>query len=423
VREGVTLTIATQLGTWPLTAAIFNTFSPYAVLANLAVVPAVGATMLLGFVQLLLSPVAPLAQGVANINAWLFAWMTASVHAVASLPGSSIPVTPAPSWAIACYEAAVVGGASLWRMGRRRAALSALALAAIAVIAPPRVPDHRLRVTVLDVGQADSIVIQTPGGHALLVDGGGRLERGAPRPGDSSAERIGERVVVPFLLRSGIHHLDALLLSHPHGDHVGGCAPVLRKIRVAEIADSGQVYGGHAYHDCLDTAAAERVPIVYPRAGTVWRTDDGVTLTFIGPSLPFIAGKNAINDNSIAFMLEYRHFRMLFTGDAGVAAEQRFLNEGVNLHAEVLKVGHHGSAYSSSPTFIAAVNPRYAIVSVGRHNLFGHPAPSTIETLENAGARIYRTDEDAAATVTTNGTTVQLETMRDMWLQAYSSSR
>lgn len=178
---------------------------------------------------------------------------------------------------------------------------------------------------------------------------------------------------------------------------------MLRKLQVDEIADSGQTYGGHAYHDCLDTARADNVPIVYPRAGAVWHTNDGVSLTFIGPSLPFIGGKNAINDNSIAFVLQYKQFRMLFTGDAGVAAEQRFLAEGVDLHADVLKVGHHGSAYSSSPEFIAAVHPRYAIISVGRHNMFGHPAPSTIQTLERIGAVVYRTDLNAATVVTAGG--------------------
>ena len=178
---------------------------------------------------------------------------------------------------------------------------------------------------------------------------------------------------------------------------------MLDKIRVAEIADSGQTYGGHAYQDCLDTAAADRVPIVYPRAGAVWHTDDGVTLQFIGPSLPFIGGKNAINDNSVAFILQYHRFRMLFTGDAGSAAEQRFLREGIDLTASVLKVGHHGSAYSSSPEFIAAVHPHYAIISVGRNNMFGHPAPSTIEKLENAGVAVYRTDADGAITLVSSG--------------------
>jgi competence protein ComEC len=213
---------------------------------------------------------------------------------------------------------------------------------------------------------------------------------------------------VPFLLRHGIHAIDAAILSHPHGDHAGGLAPVLRHLRVSEFADSGQRYSGHAYVDAVQTARSDAVPIVYPRAGAQWRTDDGVVLSFIGPSLPFIGGKNAINSNSIAFVLEYRNFRMLFTGDAGSESEERFLSERVDLHADVLKVGHHGSAYGSSSEFIAAVHPQYAIVSVGRHNLFGHPAPSTLSTLERSGAKIYRTDEDGAVIVVTDGTTTRV---------------
>ncbi|HTA39166.1 MAG TPA: MBL fold metallo-hydrolase, partial [Candidatus Acidoferrales bacterium] len=225
------------------------------------------------------------------------------------------------------------------------------------------------------------------------------LERG-PQNDDSIAERVGERIVVPFLLRSGVHQLDALIISHPHGDHVGGCSPVLRKIRVAQIADGGQVYGGHAYQDCLSVAHAQRIPIVYPRAGTEWRTDDGVALHFIGPSLPLIANsRNDINENSVAFILRYEGFCMLFTGDAGSAAEQRFLDEKIDLKCDILKVGHHGSAYSSTPAFVDAVRPRYAIISVGRHNLFGHPAPQTIATIERSGATIYRTDRAAAVVV------------------------
>jgi competence protein ComEC len=283
-------------------------------------------------------------------------------------------------------------------------------LATSYVLWPPRALDGRLRVTVLDVGQADAIVIQTPRGHALIVDAGGRLERGS-QGDDSVAERVGERTVVPFLLRHGIHAVDALILSHPHGDHAGGVAPVLRHMPVGQFDDGGQSYAGHAYRDAVATARREGVPILYPRAGMQWRTDDCVTLRFIGPSLPFIEGGNAINSNSIAFVLAYGRFRMLFTGDAGSESEERFLQERVDLHADVLKVGHHGSAYGSSPQFIAAVAPRYAIISVGRHNLFGHPAPSTLATLQRFGARILRTDEDGAVTVITDGANIAVSTM------------
>ena len=178
----------------------------------------------------------------------------------------------------------------------------------------------------------------------------------------------------------------------------------MRALRTAEFADSGQRYPGFAYNDALQVAKTQRTPIVYPRAGTIWRTDDGLTLTFIGPSLPLLTHtRNDINNNSLAFVLQYGSFRMLFTGDAGAEAEQRFLSAGIDLHADVLKVGHHGSAYSSTSAFIGAVHPDYAIISVGRHNLFGHPASSTVETLQRFGARIYRTDENGAVTVTTDG--------------------
>jgi len=178
----------------------------------------------------------------------------------------------------------------------------------------------------------------------------------------------------------------------------------LRLLGSNEFADSGQHYGGYAYNDALTVAHSQNVPIVYPRAGTAWRTDDGVSLTFLGPTLPLITGsRNDINNNSLVFRLQYKSSRMLFTGDAGSEAEQRILDAGYDLHADVLKVGHHGSAYSSSPEFIDAVHPKYAIVSVGRHNLFGHPAPSTIATLQRFGARILRTDRNGAVVVTSDG--------------------
>ena len=326
VREAIVLSVATQLGTWPLSAAIFLQFAAYSPLANLGVVPCVAATMALGAAQLALAWCAPLAQACANVNSWLLAWMLAVVRTLSSLPGASTPMTPAPAWCIALYDAALLAAPWLWRNGARTAAAAGLLIAAGFVLWPPRGYDGFLRVTVLDVGQADSIVVETPAGHAILVDAGGRLERGQQGE-DSTAERIGERIVVPFLLRRGIHQLDAVIISHPHGDHVGGCAPVLRKLRVAELADGGQTYGGHAYQDCLDVARAEGVSIVYPRAGMEWHTGDGVSLHFLGPSLPFIAdSRNDINENSVAFILRYRSFCMLFTGDAG--AEPRNVSFG-----------------------------------------------------------------------------------------------
>jgi competence protein ComEC len=308
-------------------------------------------------------------------------------------------MTPAPEWAIAAYCVGMVCVAAELRRGRRRAALAIGCICTALVLWPPRAPLLGLSIEALDVGQGDAILVQTERGQSLLIDAGGKLERGPLADGSSSAEAVGERIVVPALIRAGIHHLDALLLTHPHGDHVGGCSPILRTLRVGVILDSGQEYGGRAYRDCMDEARARGVPVHVVRAGDMYRIDDGVTLRILAPSDPrFTDGPNDVNENSIVALLEYRcrvckkPLRALFMGDAGIQSEARLLASGVDLHADVLKVGHHGSAYSSSPAFIRAVSPTYAIVSVGRENVFGHPAASTLATLAAVGAQILRTD-------------------------------
>ncbi|HEY3676901.1 MAG TPA: DNA internalization-related competence protein ComEC/Rec2 [Candidatus Tumulicola sp.] len=411
VREALVLSIATQIGTWPLGAAVFLQFSPYAILANVAVVPCVAITMGLATLQLAFAWVDPIAQSFANLDAWLLEWMLGVVRTVASAPFSTLSMTPSPVWCIGLYDASVLMAPLLARRGSAAGAVVLVIAAATFILWPPRSPNVNLRITMLDVGQADAIVIQTPRGHAIVVDAGGRLERGGPS-GDSLAERVGERTVVPFLLRQGIHRIDILAISHPHGDHAGGAAPILRRLRVDRLIDSGQTYGGHAYRDAIETAHTVRTPVLLPRAGGTWSTDDGVRIQFIGPSFPLIANtRNDINENSLSFVLRYGSFCMVFTGDAGATAEQRFLHQSIDLRCQILKVGHHGSAYSSTPAFLAAVRPRYALISVGRHNLFGHPSPSTIAALRAAGASIDRTDQDGAISVTTDGTNLEVDTM------------
>jgi competence protein ComEC len=306
VSEALALTFATQLGTWPLTASAFLVIAPYAPLANALVVPVVGVAMLVGLAMLVATPVAFAAQAFANIETSLLGWIVAVVRTVGTLPGAHVIATPPPGWSLALYDVALLAAAALLARGFPTRAAGVLGLACTLCTWPPRFNSHELLVTAIDVGQADALLVQTPSGHAYLIDAGGRLERGAPGAGTGSpAEAIGERIVVPFLIRHGIHHLDAILISHPHGDHVGGAPPVLRTLGASALADSGQTYPGHAYHDALEVARAQRTPVLEPRAGDVWNAD-GVTLRFYGPSEPYLTGtRNDINNNSLVFRLEY----------------------------------------------------------------------------------------------------------------------
>jgi competence protein ComEC len=393
VREALALTIATQIGVWPLSAATFGVVAPYAVLANAVVVPATAAGMLAGIAALVFAKVPVFGQVAASGAAYDVDVILAVVGAVAALPGARVWVAPPPTVAIVAYDAAAVLAAYLLRRSARGAVALILIASAGVLATTLRLPDGRLTIAMLDVGQGDAIVVRTPRGHTILIDSGGRLERGPGADGRSPAELVGERIVLAYLKRQGIRRIDLLINTHPHGDHVGGFAPIVRALRVDAIVDSGQRYGGRAFNDGIGEAALHHVPVHVTRCGDRWATDDGATLSVLSPcGTLFADGKNDVNENSVVVMLAYGELRMLFMGDAGFAAEQRLVDSGAVLRAAVLKVGHHGSAYSSAPGFVAAVRPRLAVISVGRHNVFGHPAPTTLATLRSAGATAYRTD-------------------------------
>ena len=289
------------------------------------------------------------------------------------------------------------------------AAFAIICLACALVLWPPRAARHDLRITFIDVGQGDAILVQTPRGHAFMIDTGGRLERNESGEGASAAESVGEKIVVPFLIRQGIHHLDAILLTHPHGDHVGRVSPILRTLGADLFFDGEQEYGGRAYRDALNEVRKRHIRTIVPHAGDVWRTDDGVSLHFLTPPGKYILDpKDQVNENSLVVMLECvrerkRPYCVLFMGDAGKIAEGRLLERHADIHADVLKVGHHGSHFASGAAFLAAVGARDAVISDGRHNVYHHPAPETLAALRAAGMRVWRTDLCGAITLSVYG--------------------
>ena len=270
----------------------------------------------------------------------------------------------------------------------------------------------KLRVTAIDVGQGDSTLIRTPAGRTLLIDGGGNSDEA-----DADAADVGVKVVVPLLSYLGINRLDVLVLTHPHGDHVGGLAAVLRALEVGTVLDGTTLpYPSPAYSQFLALVRSKGIP--YARAVRGMRLDmgDGVTLRVLNPpptpafgtAAVFGTGTDdaAINNYSAALLIQYGRTRFILTGDAQCEAEEAMLDAHTDLACDVLKAGHHGSHNATSDNWLARLRPRLAVISCGRHNRFGHPAPSTLARLDAHGVQTYRTDHQGAVTFVSDGRTV-----------------
>lgn len=265
----------------------------------------------------------------------------------------------------------------------------------------------KLRVTVLDVGQGDSIFVQTAGGRTILIDGGGAND-------ESKADQtdVGERVLLPFLRYQGINRLDIVVLTHPHGDHVGGLAAVLREEQVGVVLDGTRLpYPTPAYGAFLAQISRKHIPYQHAVRGTRLDLGDGTLAEVLNPpadGFPYgTNGDNAcVNNYSAVLRLTYGRTHFLLDGDAETDAETSMLAAYPNLSCDVLKCGHHGANNATGDDWLARVRPRYAAISCGAHNTFGHPHPDTLARLASHGIKVFRTDKNGAITFISDGKTV-----------------
>ena len=421
VSESLPVTVAAQLTTLPILMESFGWLSPITLISNLLVLPAQPSVMLFGglatVLGLLLEPLGRMIGWVA----WLFLTYTIEVvRLTARLPWASVPVQ-VENWMVWGYYV-VLGCATWWLrttpLGRRALVADARdwlssrleskllvgatgVVLALAFCAWRGLPDGRLHVHVLDVGQGDAILIQTRSGRQLLVDGG-------PCP-SLLPTRVGRRM--PFWDRS----LDAILLTHPDADHITGLVEILERYTVDTVVyrEMGCTESiCERWRELLD----EREAAVYcGEAGLSMAFDQGVRMEVLHPGPKLLAG-NGFNDNSLVLRLSYGEVSVLLTGDIGAAAERQLLTDGVVLESTVLKVAHHGGCSSSTPDFLEAVDPAVAVVSVGEDNDFGHLCEAVLQRLEwrlRAGGeegRIYRTDTHGTVEIVSDGARVLVET-------------
>jgi competence protein ComEC len=260
---------------------------------------------------------------------------------------------------------------------------------------PPRLHPGALEITAIDVGQGDSIFVVSPSGETMLVDAGGPTGRGENAP--ASAWDVGEEVVAPYLWSRRIRHLDVVLLTHAHSDHMGGMPAILRDFHPRELWISIDPGDSPLFYALLAQARAQHMIIRHLHAGQAFPWSD-LQATVLAPEAPYANGGTPINNDSLVVRLDYAHASVLLEGDAEAPSEEAMLANHRVQPATLLKVGHHGSHTSTTPEFLSAVSPLDAVISDGQHNTFGHPSPIVIDRLGAAHIRTYRTDRLGATT-------------------------
>ena len=412
VLAGLVVSTAATVVTAPLVAWTFGRISLVGPLTNLVAAPLMALAQPMLFLGLLLAPIRPLAALVGDAAHPLLAGFDFIALAGSSVPGGWIAVSPTvPSAIFAAVASVSLIVACVSRFPGRALLTGAAAIMCLVWSGIVPAGSGLTELHMIDVGQGDAIALRTPHGDWVLFDAG-RAWRG----GDA-----GRSTVVPYLSRRG-GRLVAFVLSHPHTDHVGGASTVIAALHPAYYFDAAFAGSADAYRASLMQAR---------QAGTAWArvhpgdslAVDGVVLRFLGPDSAWTAGLDDPNLASTIVLVRAGRVRFLLVGDAERPEEDWLVARyGDSLHADVLKVGHHGSSTSSSDEFLAEVRPRVALVSVGLGNSYGHPSAAVMATLAARGAQVLRTDRLGTVVVKTDGEHLLVGANGESW-EAPTSSR
>ena len=384
--------LSVTLFTLPCTLYWFYEWMPYAVFLNLIVIPLVPVVFLSGAAGMLTGG-ASVAAGMflAGASAGVLRFFQTLLERTEVLPGSRAIIGQPELWQIALYY--VLVGAAVWggRCRARKKNQHRIEIRIFFIIFALCIlcfPFHRpVEVTFLDVGQGDAVFLRTEAGTTCLIDGG-----------STTVSDVGTYRLLPFLKSRGVSSLDYLFLSHMDADHINGAEELLkdqfRGIPIRHLCLSA-LPGDETRERLEKEARLFGTELCYISRGTVFR-EKGAEIRCLSPVKD--QKKEDENENSEVLMVEISGLRILFTGDLGEEGEQELLEAGTDLRATVLKVGHHGSRFSTGEDFLEAVSPGFAVISCAEDNRYGHPAPETVERLERAGCRIFYTMKSGAVT-------------------------
>jgi competence protein ComEC len=385
--------------------------------ANTIVVPLMCAVIPVGFIAIFTG------------WAWMAkaaGWLLAASHAIVNWhahfePNWRIP-TP-PLWLGIAIGAALIATMILVAMARASRWWSGLAAGTLAVLLilllwhpfAPEIAHNRLEMTVVDVGQGDSILLTFPDGKLMLVDGGGIPAFGHHAP---SQMDIGEDVVSPYLWDRSIGHIDVMVCTHAHGDHIGGLPSLLANFHARELW-TGANSENPAWCALRDKARKNGVRIVPLHRGQHFHYG-GAELEVLAPSLDYVPKEAPHNNDSLAFRVTFGRHSFLLSGDIERQIEAELVEQGLVRKTDVLKVAHHGSKTSSTAAFLDMARPAFAVMSVGFENSYGHPHATVIQRFEELRTGVLRTDLDGLVTVSSDGRRLAIDMGR--WSGALGSS-
>lgn len=400
LKQAVTVTFGTTLAailaTWPLIALNFNSISLVSLPATFFAMPSfpgiITTSMLTAITGLVWQPLGMITGWIT----WLFvSYFLQVVNIFSAIPAASITGIDVQPWQAVAYYIALsliiifyVRRNTLIPLLKRimaslisalrRLRFKSLIMPLLAVLVTANIlvwaaiavlPDGKLHVTILDVGQGDSILVRTPSGHNILVDTG---------PGPSSANaQLGR--ILPFWDRT----IDLIILTQPQADHIAGTAPLIHKYNVSTLASPPSTSRTALTEEIQRTAEANNIKTIYLQAGKQIYLGPRCSMAVINPpATPFSGTGDDINNNSLVIRLCYNNVSFLLTADIGASAEKWLMDSRADLCSNVLKVAHHGSRESTSEEFLAIVRPQAAAISAGIHNHFGHPSLEVIQRLQ-----------------------------------------
>lgn len=399
------VTLSAQLSVLPIISWYFKSISLSSFVANLVVVPIIEFAVVLGLIASTLGAIIEPANLLWSICNSLIELVVQMTKQLAAVPGASIYIPPIGFWGGAVYYALLI-----WSFGyvprtvplpaeicnKWPKAVSLVSLITAIVLALWINYPRTLSVHFIDVGQGDAILVITPHRHAILIDSGGSA-------GQTNDFDIGERVVLPYLKHYGILDIDYMILTHGHQDHAGGAAAIVSGITVRNIMVAREEFTP-AVNMAINKAADS---VFIPTYKNQQISIDGTVINIIHDGN---IGKKSANESSTVIRVSFGKHSFLVTGDLEAKNEMAILAERIPITSTVLKVGHHGSKTSTTEAFLAAVQPQYAVISVGYNNRFGHPHSEVINRLSQHGVEVFRTDESGAVVFESDGEHIDVKT-------------